>query len=85
MTTSSDNFSDSPCSRVSDDLGEQDDSTLSPCTFQCRLESVDNQEMCISCGRLRDEIVNWSQLDSIDKENVFRISNERLLRKVGKI
>ena len=67
MTTSSDNFSDSPC------------------TFQCRLESVDNQEMCISCGRLRDEIVNWSQLDSIDKENVFRISNERLLRKVGKI
>lgn len=67
MTTSSDNFNNSPC------------------IFQCRLESIDNEEMCISCGRLREEIVNWSQLDSIDKENVFRISNERLLRKVGKI
>ncbi len=56
----------------------------SPCTFQCQLESVDNQDMCISCGRLRDEIVNWSQLDPIDKKNVFRISNERLLKKLAK-
>ena len=67
MTTSNDNFSDSPC------------------IYQCRLESVDNQDMCISCVRLRDEIVNWSQLDPIDKENVFKISNERLLRKLAKI
>lgn len=67
MTTSIDNFSDSPC------------------TYQCRLESIDNQDMCISCGRLRDEIVNWQDMDSIDKQNVFKISNERLLRKLGKI
>ena len=57
----------------------------SPCTFQCRLESIENEEMCISCGRLRDEIVNWRDMDTIDKQNVFKISNERLLRKLGKI
>lgn len=56
----------------------------SPCTFQCRLESIDNQEICISCGRLRDEIVYWSDMDPIDKENVFRMSNERLLKKLAK-
>ena len=67
MTTSSDNFSDSPC------------------TFQCRLESIENEEICISCGRLRDEIVNRRDMDPIDKQNVFRISNERLLRKLAKI
>lgn len=56
----------------------------SPCTFQCRLESIDNQEICISCGRLRDEIIHWSDMDPIDKENVFRMSNERLLKKLAK-
>ena len=67
MTTSSDNFSDSPC------------------TFQCKLVTIDDLELCASCGRTRSEIVNWRDMDDIDKENVFRISNERLLRKVGKI
>lgn len=57
----------------------------SPCTFQCRLESVENVELCISCGRTREEIVNWKEMDSIDKANVFKISNERLLRKLAKI
>ena len=57
----------------------------SPCIFQCRLESIDNIEMCISCGRTRDEIVNWSEFNQSQKETVFAISNKRLLKKLGKI
>ena len=56
----------------------------SPCTFQCKLVTIDDIELCASCGRTRSEIVNWNQLDPIDKKNVFRISNERLLKKLAK-
>ena len=57
----------------------------SPCTFQCKLVTIDDLELCASCGRTRSEIINWRDMDPIDKENVFRISNERLLRKLAKI
>lgn len=57
----------------------------SPCIYQCRLESIDNIEMCISCGRTRDEIVNWSEFDQVQKDIVFKLSNERMLKKLGKI
>ena len=67
MTTSNDNFSDSPC------------------LYQCRLESIDNIELCISCGRTRDEIVNWRDFDQAQRNTVFQLSNQRLLEKLGKI
>lgn len=57
----------------------------SPCTYQCRLESIDNTELCIACGRTRSEIVNWSEFNQSQKETVFAISNKRLLEKLGKI
>jgi len=57
----------------------------SPCTYQCRLESIEDEEMCISCGRLRDEIVNWKEYDDNKKQIVFQLSNNRLLRKLAKI
>jgi predicted Fe-S protein YdhL (DUF1289 family) len=57
----------------------------SPCTYQCRLESIENEEMCISCGRLRDEIVNWREYDDNQKQIVFQLSNKRLLEKLAKI
>ena len=57
----------------------------SPCTYQCRLESIKDEEMCISCGRLRDEIVNWREYDDNQKQIVFQLSNNRLLRKLAKI
>jgi len=57
----------------------------SPCTYQCRLESIEDEEMCISCGRLRDEIVNWKEYDDNQKQIVFQLSNNRLLRKLAKI
>ena len=57
----------------------------SPCIFQCRLETVESVEMCISCGRTRDEIVNWSEFDRAQKDIVFKLSNERMLKKLGKI
>ena len=60
-------------------------SVESPCTYQCKLVTIDDIELCASCGRTRSEIVNWSELDDIEKENVFRVSNERILRKLGKI
>jgi len=57
----------------------------SPCTYQCRLESIDNIELCISCGRTRDEIVNWQEFDQVQKDIVFALCNQRLLEKLGKI
>ena len=57
----------------------------SPCVFQCRLESIDNIELCISCGRTRDEIVNWRDFDQAQRNTVFQLSNQRLLGKLGKI
>jgi len=57
----------------------------SPCTYQCRLESIEDEEMCISCGRLRDEIVNWREYDDNQKQIVFQLSNNRLLKKLAKI
>ena len=57
----------------------------SPCTYQCRLESIDNIELCISCGRTRDEIVNWREFDQVQKDIVFTLCNQRLLEKLGKI
>jgi len=57
----------------------------SPCIFQCRLESIDNTELCIACGRTRSEIVNWSEFNDAQKKTVFAISNKRLLKKLGKI
>lgn len=57
----------------------------SPCTYQCRLESIEDEEMCISCGRLRDEIVNWREYDDNQKQIVFQLSNKRLLEKLAKI
>jgi predicted Fe-S protein YdhL (DUF1289 family) len=57
----------------------------SPCTYQCRLESIEDEEICISCGRLRDEIVNWREYDDNQKQIVFQLSNNRLLRKLAKI
>ena len=57
----------------------------SPCTYQCRLESIEDEEMCISCGRLRDEIVNWREYDDNQKQIVFQLSNKRVLEKLAKI
>ena len=57
----------------------------SPCTYQCRLESIEDEEICISCGRLRDEIVNWREYNDNQKQIVFQLSNNRLLRKLAKI
>ena len=44
-----------------------------------------NVELCISCGRTRDEIVNWKEYDINQKEIIFYLSNKRLLEKLGKI
>jgi len=74
----------------------------SPCIFQCRLETIDseqmtilqtnnlldkdcnNTELCIACGRTRSEIVNWSEFDQAQRDIVFKLSNERMLKKLAK-
>ena len=53
----------------------------SPCVNQCQLDS---DYVCKGCGRTLDEIDSWSTLDPTDKENVFRIANERLFKKLAK-
>ena len=56
----------------------------SPCIYQCRLETINQIEMCIACGRTRAEIVNWKDFDEKQKEVVFVMSNQRILEKLAK-
>lgn len=56
----------------------------SPCIYQCRLETINKLEMCIACGRTREEIVNWKDFDDKQKEVVFVMSNQRILEKLAK-
>lgn len=47
----------------------------SPCTGVCQLSSLD---VCIGCGRLREEIATWSALDSASQQRVVSESKKRL-------
>lgn len=69
---------ESPCSRDSDDLDEQDDNQLSPCTFQCRLVKNDTLELCASCGRTRQEIVNWTKYSLYKQKDIIETLPGRL-------
>ena len=55
---------------------------LSPCVQKCAL---DIDLVCSGCGRHINEIDSWDDMSPTDKENVFRIANERLFKKLAKI
>ncbi len=52
----------------------------SPCQAICRLEDG----VCIGCGRLTHEIVNWARLSEVDRLNFMNHAAERLKNMVSK-
>lgn len=56
----------------------QDLDVASPCTGVCR---VDGDNMCVGCGRLIDEIVEWSRASEARRRVIVRLAAERGLRK----
>ena len=61
---------------------KQELNKLSPCVQKCAL---DNNLVCKGCGRHINEIDSWNNMSPSDKENVFRIANARLVKKLSKI
>jgi len=56
----------------------------SPCTGICTL--INNNKLCVGCGRSIDEIVNWVYLSDDKKEKIIqRINNKSILKKTLKI
>jgi predicted Fe-S protein YdhL (DUF1289 family) len=54
--------------------------TPSPCVRNCCL---DDDDVCLGCGRTLDEIVAWSLSSEEDKREFLRRSRERLLRRTA--
>lgn len=50
----------------------------SPCTFQCRLVKNDTLELCASCGRTRQEIVNWTKYSLYKQKDIIETLPGRL-------
>ena len=53
-------------------------SVLSPCTKVCTL---DGEGICVGCGRLLDEIANWSRMSVDEQRAVCRRAEERHQRR----
>jgi len=49
----------------------------SPCRRQCTL---DDNDLCIGCGRMLHEITGWRELDAAGRERVRVAAAERLAR-----
>ncbi|MFB9887361.1 DUF1289 domain-containing protein [Balneatrix alpica] len=48
--------------------------TLSPCVRNCCL---DEQDICLGCGRSLDEIVHWSQMSEEEHRAVLQRCQQR--------
>ena len=46
----------------------------SPCTEICRL---DRHDVCVGCGRTRDEIARWTQMSDAEKAAVLARLGQR--------
>tara|TARA_B100000780_G_scaffold255122_1_gene203614 strand:+ start:411 stop:590 length:180 start_codon:yes stop_codon:yes gene_type:complete len=47
----------------------------SPCTGICTL--INNNKLCVGCGRSIDEIVNWVYLSNDKKEKIIQKINDK--------
>lgn len=46
----------------------------SPCVRTCCL---DDQDICLGCGRTLDEIRRWSEMTETEKQDTLRLSEQR--------
>ncbi|MBZ9612480.1 DUF1289 domain-containing protein [Rheinheimera maricola] len=47
----------------------------SPCVRNCCL---DQQNCCLGCGRLLDEIIEWHSADALRREQILELAQARL-------
>jgi len=52
--------------------------TPSPCVRNCCL---DDDDVCMGCGRTLAEIIAWSTSPEHDQQEILRLSRERLRRR----
>ena len=60
-------------SKSSDGAGQE---VASPCRRQCCL---DDQDICLGCGRSREEIKGWKRLDKSERLALLAEADMRLL------
>lgn len=51
----------------------------SPCIGICR---VDGDDVCLGCGRMIDEIVEWTRVSDARRREVVALAAERLAHRV---
>lgn len=52
----------------------------SPCVGICR---VDGEDMCVGCGRLIGEIVEWTRVSEARRRDIVTVAAGRLSRSVA--
>lgn len=50
-------------------------SVVSPCVRKCCL---DDEDVCVGCGRNIDEICRWTQYDDSERDALMVIAKQRL-------
>lgn len=55
------------------------------CIKKCKLELVNNENICSGCGRTSEEIKNWMNMSDNDKINIKEKSKKRLEYGTNKI
>lgn len=53
----------------------------SPCVRTCCL---DDQDICLGCGRTLDEIRRWSEMTESEKQDALEISEQRCAQRLAR-
>ena len=60
------------------DVSHSQSTVPSPCVRNCCL---DENDVCMGCGRHIDEILAWYESSDIEREAIIAIANKRLLQR----
>lgn len=53
----------------------------SPCVRTCCL---DDQDICLGCGRTLDEIRRWSEMTESEKQDTLKLSEQRRAQRLAR-
>ena len=53
-------------------------STQSPCVRNCCL---DENDVCLGCGRLLDEILRWRSMSDVEREEILVLARNRRMQR----
>jgi predicted Fe-S protein YdhL (DUF1289 family) len=61
--------------------GDETDDVASPCVRTCCL---DDDDVCIGCGRSLPEIIAWNEADPSERRSIVERGRQRLARRLAK-